>query len=59
MRLDSEEQRQILLELISNVPIQGATIGSAFQGVDSLNPEVVAVISAIKQAEIADEEDDG
>ena len=48
MKLDSEKQRQLLLNLLGKVPIQ-TNIGELLNGLD---PEIIELIKAIKDAEV-------
>ena len=57
MKLDSEEQRQLILGLMAQVPAQGATLGSLLQGAASLPPETVALVQTIQSAEIEEAKD--
>lgn len=50
MKLDSEKQRRLLLNLIGKVPVQ-TNIGELLNGID---PEIMELIRSIKEAEIQD-----
>jgi hypothetical protein len=49
MILDSEEQRQMLLEIINTVPIQGD-----YAGIKQTLPKMDALVEAIQMAEVKD-----
>jgi hypothetical protein len=52
MKLDSEEQRRLLMDLLRQVPVQ-TTIDGMLAG---LRPDIKALLAAIQQAEVAEPE---
>ena len=52
MILDSEAQRQLLLNLLATAPIQ-TTLGAMLTGAHELPPDVAELVKAIRQAAVA------
>jgi len=52
MKFDTEAQRDMILGLLAQVPAQGATLGSLFQGTASIPPATVELVQQIQNAEI-------
>ena len=57
MKLDSEEQRSLLIGLLAQVPFQG-TVGALVDGgLDKLKAQIVGLVLAIQSAEIEKKND--
>jgi len=50
MILDSEEQRELLMRLLSQVPIE-TNIAEILKGLD---PKIIALLKAIQEAEVGE-----
>jgi hypothetical protein len=50
--LDSEAQRQLLLNLLATAPVQ-TTLGDVLAGTLEVQPDVAALVRAIRQAAVA------
>jgi len=57
MKLDSQEQKDLLLQLISSVPTTGITLGMLLQDSSGVvQPEIRNLVSAIQDAELEKDE---